>query len=190
MLEDPFFLILALAWSPVFLGGTIGILFSRRAPWNVRWHWVVWSMLMPVTTGIIFAILFSRPDTAVGTLIGISALFITPFANWLTFKRFKARNPGAPPVVDMAALPASPQSKRSSLTLAWIVFAIGLYLSVKSVFFAVEKFYGGPWADPFYAHYMGVAAVLLGAAVLWAGVHMLRRGFALRAQARRTRPAA
>lgn len=189
MLEDPVFFILALAWSPVFLGGTMGILFSRGASWKVRRHWAMWSMLAPAAAVIIGLILFGWADNAVATRIGIVVMLITPIANWLTFKRFKARISGTPVMADAATLAPS-RSPSSSLTLAWIVLAIGLFLSVKSVFFAVEMFYGGPWVDPFYAHYMGVAAVLLGAAVLWAGVHMLRTGFARRAQARRTRSAA
>lgn len=176
MLEDTIFFIIALALSPVFIGGTISILFSKLASWKTRRYWVGWSMLAPVATVIIVLILWQLRwwDTAAGTRLGLGAIFITPLANWLTYKSFKARNSGAPVVTTATASPTSPQPRRPLFTLAWIVFAIGLYLSVRGVFFAVEMFYGGPWVDSFSAHYMGIAAVLFGAAIL-SDVGMLYR---------------
>jgi hypothetical protein len=167
---------------PVFIGGTIGILFSKLASWKVRRFWALRSLYVPAATVHIVVIVRNLADPSAGIWIVVGAIVIAPIANWLTFNRYKARNAVATEPGPSAARPPS-----TSLTLALIVFVVGLGLSVKSVFFAVEMFYGGPWQDPYFAHYMGVATVMLAASVLWAGVHLLRKSFALRAQGRRAR---
>ena len=175
------------SWLFVFFGGTARILLSRQAPWKTRLRWAALSLAAPTFTLVVAAIFVllrkgfgvEAVGGPVSGFVGITAFLAAPIGNWITYKKFQASvsptSIAAAPAINTSAMRAA--GKRT-ITLGCIVVAVGLYLTTKSVAFAVEMFYGGPWVDPYYAHFMGVTMVLISALVLWAGLRHFRKGLA------------
>src|SRR5689334_11525516 len=70
--------------SLVFFGGTVGILFSKRAPWEARKRWVIFSVVGTfvalVVSGVPFLLPLEPDDAAILSFIGVLAAAV---ANWI-----------------------------------------------------------------------------------------------------------
>src|SRR5689334_15138998 len=103
--------------SFVFFGGTAGILFSKRAPWEIRKRWVARSVVRTLialaVAGVPLLLYSGLEDSPARLLVGV-AILAAPLANWIPYNQYQ-KSFGAAVGNDDARKSKSDQSNPSGL---------------------------------------------------------------------------